>query len=762
MSDMNPILSFKISPEKNALDGITLKERISKETLQKLINSNLLKLTITNPISKVYYANEKLQLETYLKKWNDGYVPVLYQRHPKNPYGRSNPLKALGLFPFRSEIRHTLAETMVDLDVHNCHPEMLRQLCLAENFPHQPLTDYCANRQKYYDEGVAAYGCSEKEIKELYIRFLYGGSFEGWAVKLNKTKCHPMVIPRGTILELEHMNAYRTCMIPIQQVIVAANPHLLGIVKKLKLEKEKNFYNINGSVCSFVLQEYEIRILEVMYDYCQDSGLIRDDVATLCADGLMIEKEFYTPDLLEDFQHTTKEFIGFDLTFTEKPMLKGYQKELGAILLPPEKKSEKEKFEDTSIAEFARISAIFEKTHTKIIDKSVFIKTKHDSFQVFSKRDLIISYEHMQCGTNAQGHPVSFIHKWVGCNDNINQKLSMEFYPNASLCPNDVFNLWTPFAMEVLTKPYKKDDEGLNFILKHFRIMCNNEEESYQYFLKWVAYLFQFPERKSSCIVLIGDEGAGKTSIFHFFKKVMGAKKVFETRDPERDVWGNFNSMMIDAFLVCLNELEYKETMAAEGKIKGLITEPSMTINQKGLAQFEITSYHKFIITTNKENPIKTQKGDRRKFIMRTSDELILNVIHFNELYGLYDNLNTMRTCYDYFLHLDITDFNCEVMPKTEYQEDLKELSKSPVELWLGSFTWENQHNTIINLTGQKTYELFREWCVETNTSFDTNPAKLGMKLTNLKIQGITKGEHKALGSTKNFDITLLKQYYNI
>jgi hypothetical protein len=51
---------------------------------------------------------------------------------------------------------------------------------------------------------------------------------------------------------------------------------------------------------------------------------------------------------------------------------------------------------------------------------------------------------------------------------------------------------------------------------------------------------------------------------------------------------------------------------------------------------------------------------------------------------------------------------------------------------------------------------------VETNTSFDTNPAKLGMKLTNLKIQGITKGEHKALGSTKNFDITLLKQYYNI
>ena len=128
----------------------------------------------------------------------------------------------------------------------------------------------------------------------------------------------------------------------------------------------------------------------------------------------------------------------------------------------------------------------------------------------------------------------------------------------------------------------------------------------------------------------------------------MGGKKVLETKDPERDVWGNFNSLMMGAFLVNLNELECKETSVVEGKIKALITDPTMYINQKGIAQFSITSHHHFIITTNKENPIKTQKGERRKFIVRSSDELIKNVPYFKQLYKYMDTVTAVRTCLFY------------------------------------------------------------------------------------------------------------------
>jgi hypothetical protein len=44
---------------------------------------------------------------------------------------------------------------------------------------------------------------------------------------------------------------------------------------------------------------------------------------------------------------------------------------------------------------------------------------------------------------------------------------------------------------------------------------------------------------------------------------------------------GYFNGRMNSSFLINLNELSQKETKESEGKIKGLITDDVLTINQK-------------------------------------------------------------------------------------------------------------------------------------------------------------------------------------
>ena len=51
-------------------------------------------------------------------------------------------------------------------------------------------------------------------------------------------------------------------------------------------------------------------------------------MCVLCADGIMIEKGFYTPDLLDKFATIVRDVIGFTLTFTQKDMNQGY----GSIL----------------------------------------------------------------------------------------------------------------------------------------------------------------------------------------------------------------------------------------------------------------------------------------------------------------------------------------------------------------------------------------------------------------------------------------------
>ena len=125
MSSIAP-LSFHIEPQANVLDGITLYEAVDVAVLDKLIDSDLLRKDFNNKQAGVIYENEKQQLVAYRKLVKRGLAAIKYTRGKGNPYGRSNPAKALGLFPIRREVRHTLASaSMFDIDIKNCHPEML-------------------------------------------------------------------------------------------------------------------------------------------------------------------------------------------------------------------------------------------------------------------------------------------------------------------------------------------------------------------------------------------------------------------------------------------------------------------------------------------------------------------------------------------------------------------------------------------------------------------------------------------------------------
>ena len=99
-------LALTLSPQENTLNGIVMYEPCDAVVLDKLLNSKLLKTTFNNKTSTHYYENERTQLEEYQKLFNDGKARVRYTRRGK--YGRSNPERALGLFPIRREVRHTL------------------------------------------------------------------------------------------------------------------------------------------------------------------------------------------------------------------------------------------------------------------------------------------------------------------------------------------------------------------------------------------------------------------------------------------------------------------------------------------------------------------------------------------------------------------------------------------------------------------------------------------------------------------------------
>lgn len=169
--------------------------------------------------------------------------------------------------------------------------------------------------------------------------------------------------------------------------------------------------------------------------------------------------------------------------------------------------------------------------------------------------------------------------------------------------------------------------------------------------------MLKHPEIKPGiCITLISNEGAGKSYLMQLLSKIMGTKNVFESTKPSRDVWGNFNSVVSNTFLINLNELSKKESFQSEEQIKGLMTDSSLTVSSKGVDSFEIECFHRFLITTNNEDPIASKKDDRRNLIIRASDETIGDENYFTRLFDSIDDVNVLKTFYEYLIHLSDID----------------------------------------------------------------------------------------------------------
>lgn len=336
------LLSLKISSTENCLDGITLYEPIDENILEKLINSTLLKDNFNNPYSSRFFSTEKQQLLKYKSIIKDGKAVVNYNRS-KNPYGRSNPDGALGLYSIRREIRHTLAKNrFTDTDISNAHPTFMLQILQANKdeikCSYKYLEDYVVNRDEWLKFIMDNFGVDRDTAKNLPLIILFGGGLKKWVskntqpdkktgkVNLDITKINKKYVVDGQVIEPKRIKRLTEEYKHIAKLIADNNPDLCEQVEKIKLEqgKAKGTYNFNGSVNSFFLQEIEIRVLELVFKYCIDNKYIKDDIAVLCADGIMIETKYFDPKILTEFSSIVEQETGLKLVFTTKEMNQGY------------------------------------------------------------------------------------------------------------------------------------------------------------------------------------------------------------------------------------------------------------------------------------------------------------------------------------------------------------------------------------------------------------------------------------------------------
>jgi len=612
-----------------------------------------------------------------------------------------------------------------DIDMSNAHPTILRYICKIHNI-HCPQLEYFIQNR---DQCLAEFD-SRNIGKKAYL------------AAVNSDKYSKRKNPSRLFKLFDDEMGW------IQKQIIS-KPEYYKIIQTVPDSRELN--NFNGSAVNRILCYYENIILQHAIHVFNKRGI---EIAILMFDGLMVYGNYYSDyGLLKEIE----EYVETQMPGLE--MKWAYKEHDQSMTIPVDFNSEDAEL--ASMETFEKVAKEFEKTHAKIENSGIFVSQQDDKIIMMSRQTLKCAYEHMvyeqldkKTGTIKR---VNFINDWLVNNPDQRRYDDVGIYPNEKKCPNGIFNVWTKFAMERVQN-YNPDPEALEMILHHMKILCDHDDSVYNYLLAWVAQMIQFPEEKSVCPTFISKEGAGKGTFITLLKRMLGESKYLEVSDPQKSVFGSFNSAMASAFLVNLNEISKKDTLYCEGMLKALITDPTIIINQKGVSPYQIQSYHRFIITTNNEDPIATSKNDRRKFIVRCSDEKIGDIEYFKKLNELLEDDNVLKTCYEFFKNMPGIDKFREIpLPRTEYQEELKESNECPVERWIPDFVKEHIDEGVIELKADDAIQAFNAWCSTNNVSYNINSIQLLTKIGRLKIDGIKKKVHWTGKRITIFDIPVMK-----
>lgn len=777
-------------------NGFKLYEYVTDNKIEALLQNNIgIEFSEDNFHRKTHgCANEREHLERYFDTYNASKKCFINTvQLPKHKWGRIKSENHATLSVMYRPTRHSLcADTYIDIDIVSCSQSIftnvIKENNLQDQFPN--IIDYVETRDELFEYYQDKYNKPRDVIKQLFTMMGFGASSKTWYAS------NGIEFDNDEFIQALNQEYYE-----LSNIIYEKNPHIIEDVTKSNPTKFMEYTDElsllsakKRCVMALYYQTLERICQEACIVYLSESKGFDIKKIVPCQDGFMILKELYYPTLCNECAYLIKGMLGFDLKFVVKPFDEKYEipayvseKQLSKNRKAEEKarkekehknamdmkkqleedakEQEKESIDKLEEIKLARFED-FEKTHVKIMNKGVYLVELADKNLVKTKRQMVDTYEHLE-GITKMGAIgkilVPFIDTWMCMNPNIRCKDDMDFYPPPLQAPSNMHNLWTPFAGQVLVNNgYTHQQDAVDKFRHHLYILCNHLPQVADYFERWIAQMIQYPAVKSNCPIFISKEGAGKGTAFYGLSAILGFGKVFETTTPERDVWGSFNSPMAESFLVNVNELSKQQTIDCMGVIKGLVTDNALTINTKGVPQYKIKSYHRWIITTNKDDPMPIDPNDRRFWVVRTSDELIGNKEYFKQMHEMLHDKNAIASIFNYFNTLAGADqFGDIPKPRTEYHMNLQEGNISIPEQWLKDLATISTEDKIEWL-GQQTFQSFNAWKDRTGVKYEIHSLKLGVQLSNLNNPGIIKGRHTNKGETKIFDIKLLKKHFKI
>ncbi|MFA6233260.1 MAG: DUF5906 domain-containing protein [Bacteroidota bacterium] len=149
-------------------------------------------------------------------------------------------------------------------------------------------------------------------------------------------------------------------------------------------------------------------------------------------------------------------------------------------------------------------------------------------------------------------------------------------------------------------------------------------EDERNHFVNWLATIFNTRKKMRTSFVFKGAQGAGKNAFFqHVIAPLLGKAQCRIVKNE--DLIERFNPWMKQAFFIAFDEVAHdnKSRNMLNSKLKALITDDKVTLNDKNDKAYEIENNMNCVFFSNEAVPLVVEQSDRRFTIVRTGGNLL-------------------------------------------------------------------------------------------------------------------------------------------
>ena len=271
---------------------------------------------------------------------------------------------------------------------------------------------------------------------------------------------------------------------------------------------------------------------------------------------------------------------------------------------------------------------------------------------------------------------------WLEHTDRRYYPLGFVLDPHAG--PNvGAYNLWRGFAIEPVQGDWSLMQNHIT------QVLAGGNDKLASYITNWTAWSLQNPATPPRvALVFRGGQGVGKGMFAGAVEEIFGTHGM-RIQNMQHLV-GKFNAHLRHLCLLFADEAVVPNS-DGEGALKGLITEPTIPIEAKGVDVVNADNHLHVIMATNNEWAVPAAADARRFAVFDVAEHRKGDHDYFAALVQQVRSGGKAAMLHD-LLHLDLGDFHPEkCRPATDALSAQMDLSMAPAEMVVQNMLHEGE-----------------------------------------------------------------------